>query len=230
MNIVTRSVWILAAIIGVSASASAADMPRKAVIAPAAAPGYSWYIEGLVGIPLQKDYDINLGGAGGVYEPDTGFYAQVAVGRYFAPNWRGEIYFAWARAKDGSVTFNGGGTFPQSGRTDVYSAGVNLFYTWAWTQWLKPYVGAGVGFAHFDVQRVGFPGGAFVIDGSDTTIVGLLHAGLDIPMSQQFTLTGRYTAAFTPEVSFGSIPAGVTRTRDSTIDHLFSVGGRWNFQ
>ncbi len=184
MNSVTRLISIIAATSGFSAAASAADLPRRAIAAPVAY-NYTWYVEAAVGIPLQKDYDINLGTSGGQYEPDTGFYGHLALGRQFTPNWRGEVYFAWARAKDGSVTFNGGGTFPQSGKTDVYSFGANIFYGWVWTQSIRPFVGAGVGMAHFNVQNVGFPGGTFVIDDSDTTIVGLLHAGLDIPLTQQ---------------------------------------------
>jgi opacity protein-like surface antigen len=229
MNIVTRLISIIAASTGFSAAASAADFPRGPIAAPVAYT-YSWYLEGVAGIPLKQEYDVNIGTSGGTYEPDTGFYGSIALGRQFTPNWRGEIYFAWARAKDGAITFNGGGTFPQTGKTDVYSFGANLFYGWVWTQFVRPFVGAGVGFAHFDVQRIGFPGSAVVIDDTDTTIVGLLHAGLDFPLTQNFILTSRYTAAFTPEVSFSSVPAGITRTREATIDHLFSFGARWFFQ
>ena len=56
--------------------------------------------------------------------------------------------------------------------------------------------------SHYDVNRIGFPGGAFVIDDSDTAFIGLLHAGLDIPLTPQFTGTVRYTAAFIPELKF----------------------------
>ena len=113
----------------------------------------------------------------------------------------------------------------RSGDFGAASAGANLYYTFAWTHWVKPFVGV----ARYEVNRIGFPGGAFAIDDSDTTVIGMLHAGLDFPLAPQFTATVRYTAAFIPELNFASSPPGITRTVDSTINSIISVGGRYSF-
>ena len=149
---------------------------------------------------------------------------KIAVGKHFTPNWRAEVFFFYGRGSDGSVTF-AGVPFPQSGDASVLSAGVNVFYTFNWGYWFKPYVGAGVGVAHYDVNRIGFPGGAFAIDDSDTAIIGLLHAGLDFPLTPQLTATARYTAAFIPELQFGSVPPGTTRNVEAHISSIIFLGG-----
>jgi opacity protein-like surface antigen len=221
----------IATLVGLSGTAFAADMPVKA--RPVVEPVYqhNWYIEGTLAIPLRRDYDFTTAGQpAGTYKPDLGIAGQIAVGKHFTPNWRAEVYFFYGHGSDGSVTI-AGGTFPQTGDASVLSAGVNVYYTFNWAHWIKPYVGAGVGVAHYDVNRIGFAGGGgFVIDDSDTTIIGLLHVGLDIPLTPQFTGTVRYTAAFIPELNFGSVPAGFTRNVDSHVSSIFFVGGRYSFR
>jgi opacity protein-like surface antigen len=229
MRIRTLSLSI-AALVSISGAAFAADMPVKArpVVEPVYQ--YSWYVEGAVAIPLHRDYDFTTTGQpAGTYKPDIGIAGQIAVGTHFAPNWRGEVFFFYGHGKDGSVTF-AGVPFPQTGNASVFSVGVNVFYTFNWAHWIKPYVGAGVGVAHYDVNRIGFPGGAFAIDDSDTTVIGLLHVGLDLPLTSQLTATARYTAAFIPDLSFGSVPPGVTRNVEAHISSIFFFGGRYSFR
>lgn len=229
MQIRTWSVAI-ATLVGLSGAAFAADMPVKA--RPVAEPIYqhSWYIEGTFAIPLHRDYDFTSTGLpSGTYKPDIGFAGMLAVGKHFAPNWRAEVYFFYGRGSDGSVSF-AGASFPQSGHATVLSAGANVYYTVHWTHWVKPYLGAGVGVAHYDVNRIGFPGGAFAIDDSDTTFIGLLHAGLDFPLTPQITATARYTAAFIPELKFDSVPPGVTRNVEAHVSSIFFFGGRYSFR
>jgi opacity protein-like surface antigen len=220
----------IATLVGLSGTAFAADMPVKArpVVEPVYQ--YNWYIEGTLAIPLRRDYDFTSTGLpSGTYKPDIGLAGMIAVGMHFAPNWRAEVFFFGGRGSDGSVRF-AAGTFPQSGDATVLAAGVNAYYTFNWGYWIKPYVGAGVGFAHYDVNRIGFPGGAFFIDDSDTAFIGLLHAGLDIPLTTQFTGTVRYTAAFIPDLKFGSVPAGVTRNVEGHVSSIIFLGGRYSFR
>jgi len=210
-----------------SGSALAADlMPVKAPPAPVVVQN-TWYIEGLVGVPLTRDYEVTIGGVPARYEPDRGFYGSIAVGRQFHPNWRADIAFTWAHGEKGNVNIVPG---PRTGDIDVYGVAANVYYTFAWTHWIKPFVGAGVGFASFKVRNLGLVGGAFVINDSDSSIAGLLHAGLDVPVAANLTLTARYTAAFTEDLSFASVPPGNTATRKSTVDHIIAFGGRYAFR
>lgn len=94
---------------------------------------------------------------------------------------------------------------------------------------VQPFLGAGVGVATYDVNRLGAVGGAFVIDDSDTTIALALHAGVDVPVTRSVVLTARYSLAYTGSMSFNSVPPGSTTTRDATFDHIFSGGIRVYF-
>ena len=211
--------------------AVAADLPVKAPVykAPAATPfAHRWYVEGRLGGPLNKSYDVDIGGGIGpaTHKPDSGFHAAADVGIVFTPNWRAELEFTWTEGRDGEVIL-GGATLPHSGKTTVYTVAVNGFYTFNFNLPVHPFVGAGIGIAKYNVSNLGAVGGAFVLDDSQTSAVLALHAGIDLPITQSLTLTGRYTFAHTGSMTFASVPAGSATTRSATNDNVFTAGLRY---
>jgi opacity protein-like surface antigen len=207
----------------------------RALAADVAIPGtyvdtfsYRWYIEGRLGLPVQKSYGFTGLGVPATYRPDTGWFGAVAAGVQFHPNWRAELAFSYTTGKDGNVRLLGI-NIPHRGRVNVYSFGVNGYYVFDVSPWFQPFVGAGLGFATYDVNRLGAVGGVFVINGSRTTPVLSLHAGVDVPVTEQVTLTARYTMAHTGSMTFPSVPAGIPMTRNAATDHIFSGGVRVYF-
>jgi opacity protein-like surface antigen len=202
--------------------AAAADMPVKA---PAATTfEQRWYVESRLALGVLPRYSINTTGLGdGTYAPGHGFNIAFDVGMYLTRNWRAELELAWANVGDGTAY-----GIAHSGHANILTLLGNVLYSIDVAPWVRPYVGAGVGLVNVQVNRIGAVGGAFVIDGNDTAFAAALHAGLDFPVWQRLTITGRYTALWTSSASFGSIPAGVTVTKKSSIDNIFSVGLRFD--
>jgi len=209
--------------------AMAAEMAVKAATAAANAPvpfALRWYVEGRLGGPLIKTYDIDIGGIGAAtYKASDGFHGAADIGIAFTPNWRVEVEFTWTRGRDGNVVIDTL-DFPHTGRTDVQTFNVNGFYTFDLPLPVKPYIGAGVGRARYKVNNLGAVGGTFVIDDSDSTTVYAFHAGIDVPITRSLVLTGRYSYAHTGAMTFESEPAGNPTTRRATWDNVFSGGLR----
>jgi opacity protein-like surface antigen len=202
-----------------AAGARAADLPVKASPSPFQ---WRWYVEGRYVLGIVPRYDVNTTGIGsGTYAPGHGFGADFALGVYITPNWRAEVEVDWSRLGGGSAY-----GFPHDGHVTAVTVLANGLYSFNFNSWVRPYLGAGIGFVNMNIERVGAVGGAFVIDGNDTALAGALHAGLDFPVWQNLTITSRYTLLWTGSASFGSIPAGVTTTKASSLDNLFSVGLR----
>lgn len=213
------------ALLGI-AQASAADLPVKAPMAEPPAPfAMRWYVEGRLGAPLKKKYDIDLSFGTGTYEADTGLHAAFDVGVVFTPNWRAEFEVTWTEGKDGTVV-TGGTNIPHTGKTTVWTFGVNGFYTFDVNWPVKPFVGAGIGLASYNVNNLGAVGGSYVVDDTQTAAVFALHAGLDVPITPSIALTGRYTYAYTTAMTFGSVPAGSPVSRHATGDNIFTGGVR----
>jgi opacity protein-like surface antigen len=94
--------------------------------------------------------------------------------------------------------------------------------------WLKPFVGAGLGFSVIDVDDLGAVGGAFVTDDTDTVFVANLIAGVDYPLSDMVTLTGRYTVGYSTKATFDTTAAGVDVDKDAQIHNYLSFGVRFD--
>jgi opacity protein-like surface antigen len=181
-----------------------------------------WYWESRIGAPLPQAYDITILGLGaGTYQPDGGIHTATALGKEFSPNWRAELEFNWTHAHDG-VAFG----LPHAGRVEVYGLLFSVLYSFDHGSMLRPFIGAGVGLAHYRTRNLGAIGGGFVLNDSDTTLGAALHAGFDLPVAPNFTFTARYSLYALGPVTFASIPPGSTTTKASNIDHVFTVGLR----
>jgi opacity protein-like surface antigen len=79
------------------------------------------------------------------------------------------------------------------------------------------------------MDNFGAVGGAFVFDDSDTVAAGALHLGLDIPLSDNIILTGRYAMVLTGDANFTATDGINTASKDSDIDNVFMAGVRIPF-
>lgn len=220
--------FVVTALAALAASPSfAADLPTKApvMVAPAPVAEPRWYLEGRFGFPLRQNYDVTVTPVGtGTYEPDSGWYGALAAGLQWHPNWRAELTLSYATGSDG-VAFG----LAHSGRVNIWTIALNGYYVFTnWGPIFQPFVGVGIGVAMFDVDGLGATAGAFSANGSDSTLAAALHLGADYYLTRSIALTGRYTLAYTGDISVSNSPAGFgTSSRDATFDHIFSAGFRF---
>lgn len=194
------------------------------------APGSSgyWYVEGLLGGALPTDRDITVNAAPGTYDPSGGFTGAVAIGRTFNNNVRVELGGSWTQANDGTVTLPPV-VFPHGGDINVYTLMLNGLVSFDIGSVVRPFVGLGLGFAIYDMDNFGAVGGAFIFNDSDTVAAGALHLGLDIPLSDNIILTGRYAMVLTGDANFTATDGINTASKPSDIDNVFLAGVRIPF-
>ncbi len=189
----------------------------------------SWYAEIRAGAPIPVDHGFNSPATGpGQYKPSSGFHVGVDVGKYITDNWRAELGLYWNRGSKGSARLGGGAPIPHSGSVNTYTFMGNLLYAFHTGSPLRPYVGAGLGFTHFDFNGLGATGGAFTITGSKTVMTAALHTGLDYKLSERTTLTSRYTLGWVDGGGYATTIPGLTVTTSSEVEHILGVGIRFD--
>ena len=183
------------------------------------------YIEARVGLAGHPHPYSTTNGQSGEWEAEGGFNFAVAAGTYIAPDWRGEIEFAMTSGGDGNFIV-GGNSFPRNGDGQVYSILGNVFneFTIA-NEHFKPYVGAGLGLAIFNIDNLS--GGGATIDDTDVTFNGALHLGIDILLSDSVTLTTRGTVGITSKTDFDT-NANFEVTKPAQFYAFLSAGLRFN--
>lgn len=191
-----------------------------------------WYVQAGIGGSLTKDQDFKNADVGnGSYEPDFGIGGNVEVGRFLSDKWRIGVSFAWARGFDGKIDFKNPATPDGNvdGHADLYTLHFNANYYLGEMQALfgpiQPFVGAGIGFTHFDT---GDAGGAFGVDKTDTTVSGALRVGYDFKIRPGITLTSSYSLGFTGDAEFTNIGGFADTKRDSQVDFITFTGLRFD--
>jgi opacity protein-like surface antigen len=181
------------------------------------------YIEARGGVPFANDQTVEIfqGGPQTDYEPDSGFAIAAAVGTYVLPATRLEYEFWYVEVSDGDMN----SLFPGqsiSGETMVYGHMLNLLHEFHVDPSFTPYIGAGVGAAIYDTDTTLFGVNA---DDSDVTFAAAVHAGIDVPLTDMFTFTTRYSIALTTDAEY-SIAGGGTITKLTDFTHLLTAGFR----
>ncbi len=203
----------------------------------------SWYIEGRIGAPIPQGIDVdttsNIAAGNGTLELDydNGLGGGGAVGLYLAPRLRGEVEIGFFRAEDPTLNFKTGfagnafqgQTLASRGDVNIVSFMANVLYEFSHiANSITPFAGIGVGLAHVDVENVAPAGAFFIMNDSDTVfnIAGIL--GLDVKLSEDKILTGRYTLLHTSSGEFQTTNGANTFTAEmeSMTNHVFSVGLR----
>jgi opacity protein-like surface antigen len=186
------------------------------------------YIEGRVGLAGNPHPFSTTNGQSGEWEADGGFNFAVALGGYLAPDWRGELEFGMTSGSDGNFVQNGN-SFPRNGDGQVYSILGNIFNEFTIpNEHFKPYVGAGLGLAIFNIDNLS--GGAATIDDTDVVFNGALHLGIDIVLNDQFTFTTRGTVGITSSTDFDTNVPGLDVTKPTQFYAFLSAGIRFNLR
>ena len=190
------------------------------------------------------------------YRGKEGMSFTGAVGKYVRPNLRleGELNYlsVWAgRGKGIQDTFNNFNVAPSfagaTGEFDKTRLLFSVIYDFTrFSEVLTPYVGIGIGYTSVDLNnvcvkntwsdRVG--GSYYCMDGQDDYFTYALHAGFDLKLRRNLSLTTRYTASNREEMNFSGyeLRGGVVRPNanfeaetDNGFDHAFSVGLKYSF-
>lgn len=189
-----------------------------------------YYVTTAIGGPLttKQDFDDTLFGKG-TYEPDWGLGGAVEVGRYFGDRWRLGVGLSYTRGFDGDLELKDLGVkFGLDGHSDVFTVMVNADYTLCAIDTMfgkvEPFIGGGLGIAHYDVKEFGGGGPG---DKTDTAFAGAVHIGYDMALRPGVTLTSRYSVGFTGEAEFDQA-LGATTTKESEVDFLGFTGIRFD--
>lgn len=203
--------------------------------------GYSWSQDADI-----RDKNFPLNGAicgnaactvpGPLNDVDDSWILGAGVGYRFDPNFRGDVTLGYR----GSYKLRGvdAGVPATSFNADVQSwvGLLNGYYDFAVGGSLKPYIGAGIGFARNNVGNItGTTAGvtATVPGGTKTNFAWALMAGVSFPLSADVTLDigYRYLEAGTAETDFGTVipfaPATYSGASGKLRAHELSLGLRF---
>lgn len=204
--------------------AFSADMPVKAVAAPAPV-ALHWYATVFGGVSRADDYKFNFAndatGArfGYTVSLDYGYVFGGAFGREIHPNIRIEVEVAHSRYKFSddyrSGTFAGQG---ESGSMRVTTVTGNAWFgvpTGVWGAWA--YAGAGVGVGFVDGSLTVTNGAGRQFDGDDKGLAVMLGNGVRIPVARNFELDLGYRFRLVSNINFPSAIAGFSVKEGSNI-------------
>jgi len=175
------------------------------------------YLSGNIGFGIRPDADI-AGPSGNKFDNDPAFVINGAIGVELNPMFRVEGEIGWH--------FNTADVagFPQDFTFGVISFMGNGYFDIPTNSPLRPYLGAGVGFALVGVEE-----DFFGFTDSDSDLVGAfqLMAGLGYDISPKATLTFGYRYFTTTDPSFLLFTSVPFETEYASHDFLF--GARFRF-
>jgi opacity protein-like surface antigen len=175
------------------------------------------YLSGNIGFGMRPDADI-AGPSGNVFDNDPAFVINGAIGVELNPMWRVEGEIGWH--------FNAADVagFPQDFTFGVISFMGNGYFDIPTNSPLRPYLGAGLGFALVGVEE-----DFFGLTDSDSDLVGAfqLMAGLGYEISPKATLTFGYRYFTTTDPTFTLFTSGPFETEYAS--HEFLLGARFRF-
>jgi len=176
----------------------------------------NFYFSGNIGFSIRPDADINITSL--PFENDPGFVINGAIGAELNPMIRteAEIGFHWNTADQGGTTVDW--TF----RTFSFMG--NGYFDIPTNSPLRPYLGAGLGFALVQLK-----GDNFGLTSSDSDLVGAfqLMAGIGFDYNPKVSFTFGYRYFTTTDPAFILPGTGAFDTELTSHDFLF--GARFRF-
>lgn len=174
---------------------------------------------------------------------ENGIGVYTTLGKAFGNGWRAEIEFAYRNNDSRSWTADipNISAFPEggmSGDISAYSLMLNGIrdLDFIGGDWVTPYVGGGIGFAHIDTDIVGVRAGGLnglnnlVVDDSDRTFAYQGIAGLAFKLAEGLMLDLSYRYFGTKDPSFdGTLSGNPFKYEGSYVNHSAFAGLRWNF-
>jgi len=144
------------------------------------------------GITGESEFDYDFPGGNVEADTNAGFGLSAAYGIHVSPNLRTEIAFSWNKAEIDIVRRFGGPQiliYEAPGDVVSYMLGANVYWDFATSGPMRPYVGAGIGLGMIDVNDR-------VISESAFGWKWQAMAGVDIPVTDGASVfvEGRYEA------------------------------------
>lgn len=175
------------------------------------------------------DYDDGISEFEETWETDTGFNVGGTVGYDFG-NIRTAFEYTFRRNEldEGDSEALPGIDIDLDGTFDVHTFMAAAYYDFHNKTKLTPYIGTGIGLAHFNVSDVtasvgGFSGSA--PGGSDQAFAYKFEGGADYAVTPNVSLTGAYEFVGTAKKDYGDI----VDYEASLASHNFKAGLRYTF-
>ena len=191
-----------------------------------APPPESWYFEIQGGAWLGEEPNISIQGLGSSnYDPDNVFTVMGAVGRSFAPGWRGELNFAVTSGGDGNVF-----GFRHNGNFTTFTIIGNAIYDFDIGGPITPFVGLGAGVGITDVDNLGAVGGAFTTNDTDAAFIANGLVGFNVPITENIAFTARYTFGWMDSMTFANTGGNPSSRQADQFIHAATGGIRINLR
>ena len=176
------------------------------------------YFSGNMGFGVRPNADI-AGPSGNEFDNDPAFVINGAIGMELNPMVRAEGEIGWHR----NAADIADGTPPQDFSFSVISFMGNGYFDIPTNSPVRPYLGAGIGFALVGVQEDVFG------DDTDSDLVGAfqLMGGVGFDINPQTTLTFGYRYFTTTDPAFRLAASGPFETEYTSHDFMF--GARFRF-
>jgi opacity protein-like surface antigen len=143
-----------------------------------------WYASLHGGIKFGEDWDDDWTGGDLTFEFDDGWRIGGAVGYSLSPIFAIEGELSYMQQE-----LDGDQDCCDHGKLSIATGMVNLVAGVG--DWVRPYVGAGVGAAHISFNDVDLPA-AFDLDDSDIVLAAQGFAGVHLVVSERFAIGARY--------------------------------------
>jgi opacity protein-like surface antigen len=182
----------------------------------------NWYISIHGGLKLGEDWeDETFDNYEIEFETDNGWRAGAAVGYSFSSIFaiEGEISYLRQNFDEATIEDCGpclpgallGDEFDLDGDASIWTGMVNLIAGFPLGTFVRPYVGGGIGFAHVSLD-VGDIDPELDFDDDDVAFAAQGFAGIDLMLSENMAIGGRYRLLHIGDVEFSG---------DSDNDHEF---------
>ncbi len=202
---ISRLAWIASAsVIALSSGAFAADSGTDADSKDGLAQGNGWYFSGSTGLSLMENSTNRSSSRHFDASTDPGFEINGAIGKELGNGFRAEGELGYHQMSLDHITSYGvGGSGGAGGDADAFSVMGNGYYDFDAGGPIKPYIGAGLGFARVSLSDATVNGHALV-DDEDLTFAYQAMAGIGYQVNPKGTLFLGYRYFAVDDPSFNS--------------------------
>ena len=161
---------------------------------------------------------------------DHDYTAQLVVGKYLTENWRLE---AQAGMSDFDAELFGdpnAGLSAFRGNILLYNFSANLLYELRYIGDIRPFLGAGIGASAVEFDHTFLTDGSGIgLDSFKAAFAPSLIFGLDIPLTEQLSLTGRYSGTYHGETTHDIFRTTNNMVVHDQLFHSITVGLQFTF-
>jgi len=187
-------------------------------VAPALAGPYFSVNAGAVWVN-DSDLDIDFLGDIGELSYDAGYGVNAAFGNAYGNGVRSELELAYRTNDIDEISISGLGSGSIDGEVSSWGLMVNVYYDFDTGSAIKPFVGAGIGFANVDLELEGE-------SDDDNVFAYQAMAGVGFAVSKAVTLDLQYRFYATDDPSYKFEGMGVD---SEYMTHNVMAGLRFNF-